>query len=142
MATSLPATEIVQGTQHRYHFSLVGQVKEIVFQNKAIVHFNLNGKEEKGILLSKMFYVTGKPLEEVMSAKQTLADFIKMNELIQFDCHIYDKGGVGSGKDKCKFFIMKAVKYGDIWTSTNPNGATLITAMPTPASPSPRPRPA
>ena len=136
MATSLPATEIVQATQHRYHFSLVGQVKEIVFQNKAIVHFNLNGKEEKGILLSKMFYVTGKPLEEVMSAKQTLADFIKMNELIQFDCHIYDKGGVGSGKDKCKFFIMKAVKYGDIWTSTNPNGATLITAMPTPASPS------
>ena len=70
MATSLPATEIVQGTQHRYHFSLVGQVKEIVFQNKAIVHFNLNGKEEKGILLSKMFYVTGKPLEEVMEGEQ------------------------------------------------------------------------
>ena len=123
MAGSLDLAQAVTAPQHKYHFSLIGYVREMFFQNKAIVHFKLNEKEERGLLLAKMFHVGGKPLEEVMTAKQTMADFIKINETIEFDCHIYDKGGVGTGKDKCNFYIMKACKYGDIWVSTNPTAA-------------------
>jgi len=39
-----------------------------------------------------------------------LANVLKVNDLIHFDCHIYDKGGVGSGKDKCSYYAMKAWK--------------------------------
>ena len=46
----------------------------------------------------------------MLSSKQTLTDFLKINEEIFFDCHIYDKGGVGFGKDKCNFFVIRAWK--------------------------------
>ena len=105
-------------------------MKEIIFQNKAIVYFKLNGKEERAVLLAKMFAVNGKPLEEIIKPMQTLADFIKINEAIQFDCHVYDKVGPGSGKDKCNFFVMKACKYGDIWPTTMSTHTTLIPAPP------------
>ena len=115
--------------QHKYHFSLIGYVREMLFQNKAIISFKLNGLEERGLLLAKMFHVGGKPLEEVMTAKQTMADFIKINETIEFDCHIYDKGGgVGTGKDKCNYYIMKACKQGDIWVSTNQSSSSAVAA--------------
>ena len=126
---SLCSTDPGQNT-HRYHFSLTGYVKEIIFQNKAIVYFKLNGKEERAVLLAKMFAVNGKPLEEIIKPMQTLADFIKINEAIQFDCHVYDKVGPGSGKDKCNFFVMKACKYGDIWPTTMSTHTTLIPAPP------------
>jgi hypothetical protein len=121
-----------QANQHRYHFSLMGHVKEIIFQNKAIVYFKLNGKEERAVLLAKVFAVNGKPLEEILEKRptQTLTDYIKLNEAIQFDCHIYDKVAPGSGKDKCNFFIMKACKYGDIWPNTMSTTANLIPAPP------------
>ena len=34
----------------------------------------------------------GQSLEEIMKPKETLADYIKINDLMIFDCHIYDKG--------------------------------------------------
>lgn len=40
--------------QNRYHFNNVGVVKEILYPNKAIIGFKLNGKDEKAILLSKV----------------------------------------------------------------------------------------
>lgn len=40
--------------QHKYHFNNIGVVKDLVFPNKAIVHFKLNGKDEKAVLLSKV----------------------------------------------------------------------------------------
>jgi len=127
--SSAQGTDPGQNT-HRYHFSLTGHVKEIIFQNKAIVYFKLNGKEERAVLLAKVFAVNGKPLEEIIKPMQTLADFIKINEAIQFDCHVYDKVGPGSGKDKCNFFVMKACKYGDIWPTTMSTHTTLIPAPP------------
>ena len=48
-----------------------------------------------------------------MKPNQNICDFFKVNESISFDCHIYDKGGMGSGKDKCNFFAMKAWKQDD-----------------------------
>lgn len=74
---------------------------------KAILGFKLNsGSKESAILLSKMLHIDGKPLEE----KQTMSDYLKVNDVVFFDCHIYDKGGVGSGKDRCNYFAMKAWK--------------------------------
>ena len=105
--------ELVAAGGNKYHFNLLGIVKELVYPNKAIIHFKLNGKEERALLLSKMFYISAKPLDEIMTARQSISDFLKINDILQFDCHIYDKGGMGSGKDKCNFFAMKACKQND-----------------------------
>ncbi len=46
-----------------------------------------------------------------MTSKQTIADHVKINDTIHFDCHIYDKlGPVGFGKDRCNYYAMKATK--------------------------------
>lgn len=96
---------------HRYHFGLLGYVKEILYPNKAVIQFKINDKDERAILLSKMFHSNGKPLDESQSTKQPISDFIKVGESLTFDCHIYDKGGdVGGGKDRCNYFVMKAQK--------------------------------
>ena len=78
-ASSPAAAEI---PVHRYHFNLTGYIKELLTPHKAVVHFKLNGKEERGLLLSKMFYVNGKSLDEVMTTKQTIADFLKPNDIL------------------------------------------------------------
>ena len=91
---------------HRYHFNCTGLVKEIAYPNKAIIQFKLNAKDERALLLSKTLTIDGKALEE----SRPLSAAIKVNDVIHFDCHIYDKGGVGSGKDKCNYYAMRAWK--------------------------------
>lgn len=61
MAASASASGL---DKHRYHFNCGGTVKEIVYPNKAILTFKLNGATEKAILLSKMLTLDGKPIEE------------------------------------------------------------------------------
>ena len=95
-----------QSHQHRYHFNNSGSVKDTIYPNKAILLFKLNGKEEKAILLSKMLTMDGKTPDE----NRPITDYLKVNDVVEFDCHIYDKGGVGSGKDKCNFYAMRAWK--------------------------------
>ena len=93
----------------RYHFNNTGVIREIVFPNKAIIVFKLNGREEKAILLAKMLTVDGKSIED--SKHSNLDHYLKVGDPILFDCHIYDKGGdVGSGRDRCNFFAMRAWK--------------------------------
>ena len=92
------------GQQHRYHFNNTGVVRDLVYPNKAILLFRLHGKEEKAILLSKVVTLDGKALDE----NKQISEFIKVGDVIEFDCHIYDKGGVGSGKDKCNYYAMRA----------------------------------
>ena len=85
----------------RYHFNLHGTIKELNPPNKAIVHFTLNGREERALLLAKMAVIDGKALEDVMKPTQTICDYFKLNESISFDCHIYDKGTVIQISQKC-----------------------------------------
>ena len=40
-----------ESSKLKYHFNLVGTVKELIYPNKAILQFKLNEKEEKAILL-------------------------------------------------------------------------------------------
>lgn len=98
---------------HKYLFKNHGVVKEILFPNKAILTFNLAGQEEKAILLAKNLTLDGHNWEDIPSKPQILSDVLKPGDQLEFDCHIYDKGGgLGSGKDKCNYFAMKA------WRST------------------------
>lgn len=109
--TSSSCTLLPTDPVHRYHFGLLGHVKEILYPNKAVIQFKINDRDERAILLSKMFHLNGKPLDEAQATKQPISDFIKVGELLNFDCHIYDKGGdVGGGKDRCNYFVMKAQK--------------------------------
>ena len=81
----------------RYYFNNVGTVRDLVYPNKAILNFKLNGKDERAILLAKMLTLDGKTPDD----HKSLDHFLKTGDVIHFDCHIYDKGGgVGSGKDK------------------------------------------
>jgi hypothetical protein len=84
----------------------VGVVRELVYPNKAILHFKLHGKEEKAILLSKVLTLDGKTLDE----NKLMSEIVRVGEVVEFDCHIYDKGGLGSGKDKCNYYAMRAWK--------------------------------
>ncbi len=91
----------------RYIFGNRGIVRELIYPNKAIVHFRLNGRDEKCVLLAKSLSVDGKSLED----GRPLSDVLKNGDEVQFDCHVYDKGGtVGTGKDKCNYFAIKATK--------------------------------
>eukprot|EP00094_Tigriopus_californicus_P003684 TCALIF_03545-PA protein Name:"Protein of unknown function" AED:0.28 eAED:0.28 QI:0/0.5/0.33/1/1/1/3/1431/375 len=102
-----------------------GVVKEILFPNKAILTFKLAGQEEKAILLAKNLTLDGHTWEDIPSQPQILSDVLKTGDELEFDCHIYDKGGgLGSGKDKCNYFAMKA------WRTTQ-DGASGGTATPT-----------
>ena len=40
-----------ESSKLKYHFNLLGTVKELIYPNKAILQFKLNEKEEKAILL-------------------------------------------------------------------------------------------
>jgi hypothetical protein len=112
---------------HRYHFNCTGMVKEISYPNKAIIHFKLNGKDERALLLSKTLTLDGKPLEE----SRALSTAIKVNDALHFDCHVYDKGGVGSGKDKCNYFAMRAWKNSPDFESTRiANGQPTFNTSP------------
>ena len=86
----------------RYYFNNVGTVRDLVYPNKAILSFKLNGKDERAILLAKMLTLDGKTPDE----HKSLDHFLKTGDVIHFDCHIYDKGGgVGSGKDKYVYVV-------------------------------------
>ncbi len=126
MASQNSTALIETSVPHRYHFNLLGTVKEILYPNKAIVHFKLNGMDERAILLSKMFHLNGKPLDESQATKQPITDFIKVNEMLHFDCHIYDKMGVGCGKDKCNYFVMKARKHSEVCHQNALKSATSL----------------
>ena len=108
---------------HRYHFNCTGMVKEIAYPNKAIIHFKLNGKDERALLLSKTLTIDGKALEE----SRPLSSAIKVNDVIHFDCHIYDKGGVGSGKDRCNYFAMRAWKNSPEFENNRTTGGPATT---------------
>ena len=54
MATSSESSKL------KYHFNLVGTVKELIYPNKAILQFKLNEKEEKAILLRHSILKNGK----------------------------------------------------------------------------------
>jgi hypothetical protein len=108
---------------HRYHFNCTGMVKEIAYPNKAIIHFKLNGKDERALLLSKTLTVDGKPLEDT----RALSTAVKVNDVVHFDCHIYDKGGVGSGKDRCNYFAMRAWKNSPEFENTRTTTTTSTT---------------
>ena len=130
--------------QGRYHFNQSGIVKEIVYPNKAILAFKLNksGQDEKAILLSKYLTIDGKQIEE----NKLMQDALKINDVVHFDCHVYDKGesrmcccrmiqnlnidvsliggGLGSGKDRCNFFAMKAWKNSADYELRNGSGTS------------------
>merc|ERR1719397_1917309 len=39
-----------------------------------------------------------------------MSDFVKVGDIIDFDGHIYDKGGFGNSKDRCNYYAMRAWK--------------------------------
>ena len=90
----------------RYVFGITGQIKEIIYPSKAILGFKYNGKEEKAILLVHKLHVDNVPVEE----HRLMSDFVKVGDIIDFDGHIYDKGGFGNSKDRCNYYAMRAWK--------------------------------
>eukprot|EP00095_Tigriopus_kingsejongensis_P003007 maker-scaffold170_size291898-snap-gene-0.19 protein:Tk03007 transcript:maker-scaffold170_size291898-snap-gene-0.19-mRNA-1 annotation:"hypothetical protein L798_01356" len=117
----------------KYHFKNSGTVREVLYPNKAILAFTLQGRDERAILLSKHLYLDGHPWEDGDQARphQVLADVLWVGEELEFDCHVYDKGGgLGSGKDKCNFFATKAWKY----TTQETRTERRVAAGPAPAT--------
>jgi len=92
--------------QNRYIFGITGTVKEIIYPSKAILHFKYNGKEEKAILLVHKYLIDGNNVDE----QKLMSDVLKIGDVLEFDGHIYDKGGYGGGKDKCNYYAMRAWK--------------------------------
>ena len=77
MATGQTA-ETAQSQIHRYHFNCSGVVKRIEYPNKAILHFRLNGQDERAILLSKMLTIDGKQFDELnLDGTKLLQDILK-----------------------------------------------------------------
>lgn len=95
--------------QNRYIFGITGTVKEIVYPSKAILAFKFNGKEEKAILLVHKYLIDGAAVDE----QKLMSDILKVGDVVEFDGHIYDKGGFGQGKDKCNYYAMRAWKASD-----------------------------
>jgi hypothetical protein len=94
---------------NRYIFGITGQIKEIIYPSKAIVGFKYNGKEEKAILLVHKLLldnVNNIAVEE----HRLMSDFVAIGDIIEFDGHIYDKGGPGNSKDRCNYYAMRAWK--------------------------------
>jgi len=100
--TNTPLT----GDQNRYIFGITGTVREIVYPSKAILAFKYNGKEEKAILLVHKFLIDGAAVDE----QRLMSDILKIGDVVEFDGHVYDKGGFGQGKDKCNYYAMRAWK--------------------------------
>lgn len=95
----------------KYHFKNRGTIRDIIPPARAIIGFKLNGRDEKAILLSKNLSVNGKSWDELPGRPFAIAEVLKLGDELEFDCHVYDKGGgIGSGKDKCNYFAMKAAK--------------------------------
>jgi len=93
---------------NRYVFGITGTVREIIYPSKAIVAFKYNGKEEKAILLVNKLLLAdgGAPVDE----HRLMSDLVKVGDILEFDGHVYDKGGFGGGKDKCNYYVMRAWK--------------------------------
>ena len=96
----------VVNDQNRYIFGITGTVKEIIYPSKAILGFKYNGKEEKAILLVHKFLIDGCNVDE----QKLMSDLLKIGDVLEFDGHIYDKGGQGAGKDRCNYYAMRAWK--------------------------------
>lgn len=113
----------------RYYFNNVGTVLDLLYPNKAILRFKLNGKDERAILLAKMLTLDGKTPDD----HKNLDRFLKTGDVIHFDCHIYDKGGgVGSGKDKCNYYVMRATKNSkdyDLRNSGSIGGSAAVSGV-------------
>ena len=90
----------------RYIFGITGTIKEIIFPSKSIVSFKYNSKEEKAILLVHKLIVDGVNVDE----HKLMSDVVKIGDIIEFDGHIYDKGGLGNSKDRCNYYVMRAWK--------------------------------
>jgi len=90
----------------RYIFSITGNIKEIIYPSKAIISFRFNGKEEKAILLVHKVIVAGNYVDE----HKLMGEVLAQGDTVEFDGHIYDKGGVGNSKDRCNYYAMKAWK--------------------------------
>ena len=42
--------------------------------------------------------------------QKLMSDVLKVGDILEFDGHIYDKGGYGGGKDRCNYYAMRAYK--------------------------------
>lgn len=93
-------------TDQRYIFGITGTVKEIIYPSKAILAFKYGGKEEKAILLVHKYLMDGVAVDE----HKLMSDVLKIGDVLEFDGHIYDKGGYGGGKDRCNYYAMRAWK--------------------------------
>ena len=93
-------------TDQRYIFGITGTVKEIIYPSKAILAFKYSGKEEKAILLVHKYLLDGVAVDE----HKLMSDVLKIGDVLEFDGHIYDKGGYGGGKDRCNYYAMRAWK--------------------------------
>ncbi len=74
-ATAAPGVRMAEGGgkggdaggdphKQKYNFGNRGVVRDLVYPNKAIVHFKLGGREEKAILLSKSITLDGRSPDE------------------------------------------------------------------------------
>lgn len=93
-------------SDQRYIFGMTGIVKEIIYPSKAILSFKYGGKEEKAILLVHKYLIDGVTVDE----HKLMSDVLKIGDVLEFDGHIYDKGGYGGGKDRCNYYAMRAWK--------------------------------
>ena len=93
-------------TSGRYIFGITGTIKEIIYPSKAIICFKYNGKDEKAILLVHKLISDGINVDE----HKLMSDMVKIGDIIEFDGHIYDKGGFGNSKDRCNYYAMRAWK--------------------------------
>jgi len=101
--------DIVMGSNDngRYIFNITGNIKEIIYPSKAIISFRgKDGKEEKAILLVHKVIVNGNYVDE----HKLMSEVMAPGDVVEFDGHIYDKGGVGNSKDRCNYYAMKAWK--------------------------------
>lgn len=97
---------------NRYVFGLTGTVREIIYPSKAILSFRFNGKDEKAILLVHKLILasSGNAQPAAVDEHRLMSDLVKVGDILEFDGHVYDKGGFGAGKDKCNYYVMRAWK--------------------------------
>lgn len=63
----------------------------------------------------------------MITSKQTMADYVKLNDTVSFDCHVYDKGGF-TGASRCNFYATKAWNLNNCENSSS-NSTTVSNLM-------------
>jgi len=90
-------------TTRKYFTGLVGQIEFMFLPGKAIVTFNHQGENQRGLLWVKNFVWKG----SLLLPNDSLAGKLSVRDTVYFDCHVYDNR---VSQDDCKWYVTVASK--------------------------------